>query len=136
MKLVWRSILTALGAAMLLGASAAPAAADFRCVTAAFNRFDDRIAGTRAVAERRFERRACLVALDRCERRLNRLRFETGRRRAFARCEIVRTRFVGRARPPSGFACNIDACANRYRSFRASDCTFQPFEGPRRRCAL
>jgi hypothetical protein len=30
--------------------------------------------------------------------------------------------------------CDIDACANAYRSFRVSDCTFQPYEGPRRLC--
>lgn len=31
-------------------------------------------------------------------------------------------------------ACNIAACAGAYRSFRASDCTYQPLEGPRRLC--
>jgi hypothetical protein len=31
-------------------------------------------------------------------------------------------------------ACNIDACAAAYRSFTASDCTYQPFDGPRRLC--
>lgn len=30
--------------------------------------------------------------------------------------------------------CNVDACAAHYRSFRASDCTYQPYEGPRRFC--
>jgi BA14K-like protein len=30
--------------------------------------------------------------------------------------------------------CNIAACSAAYRSFRAADCTFQPFEGPRRLC--
>ena len=30
--------------------------------------------------------------------------------------------------------CNVAACAQSYLSFRASDCTFQPFEGPRRLC--
>ncbi len=32
------------------------------------------------------------------------------------------------------FVCNFDACEEAYRSFRASDCTYQPFEGPRRLC--
>jgi hypothetical protein len=32
-------------------------------------------------------------------------------------------------------ACNQDACKRAYRSFRSSDCTFQPFEGPRRVCS-
>jgi hypothetical protein len=30
--------------------------------------------------------------------------------------------------------CDIDACSAAYRSFRASDCTWQPYEGPRRLC--
>lgn len=32
-------------------------------------------------------------------------------------------------------ACNIGACANAYLSFQASDCTYQPLNGPRRRCS-
>lgn len=31
-------------------------------------------------------------------------------------------------------ACNVQACARAYRSFRASDCSFQPYRGPRRLC--
>jgi hypothetical protein len=31
-------------------------------------------------------------------------------------------------------ACNYDACAQAFRSFRSSDCSFQPFDGPRRVC--
>jgi len=30
--------------------------------------------------------------------------------------------------------CDVSACASAYRSFRASDCTYQPFSGPRRVC--
>jgi hypothetical protein len=30
--------------------------------------------------------------------------------------------------------CDIQACASAYRSFRASDCTYQPYDGPRRAC--
>lgn len=30
--------------------------------------------------------------------------------------------------------CDIDACSAAYRSFRASDCSWQPYEGPRRHC--
>jgi hypothetical protein len=38
---------------------------------------------------------------------------------------------------PSGArGCNIDACSQRYSSFRSSDCTYQPFGGPRRTCGL
>lgn len=31
-------------------------------------------------------------------------------------------------------SCDIRACSAAYRSFRAEDCTYQPFEGPRRVC--
>jgi len=31
-------------------------------------------------------------------------------------------------------ACNIAACAQTYFSFNASDCTYQPLDGPRRLC--
>lgn len=31
-------------------------------------------------------------------------------------------------------ACNVRACQRAYRSFRASDCTFQPYSGPRKLC--
>jgi len=30
--------------------------------------------------------------------------------------------------------CDVRACSSAYQSFRASDCTYQPFEGPRRAC--
>ena len=33
-----------------------------------------------------------------------------------------------------GGYCNFSACDARYKTFRASDCSFQPFEGPRKRC--
>jgi BA14K-like protein len=33
-------------------------------------------------------------------------------------------------------SCDVDACAAHYRSFRATDCTYQPYEGPRRFCEL
>ncbi|MAW85251.1 MAG: hypothetical protein CMJ42_01850 [Phyllobacteriaceae bacterium] len=37
-------------------------------------------------------------------------------------------------RPPPAY-CNYNACARAYRSFRASDCTYQPYGGgPRRYC--
>lgn len=38
------------------------------------------------------------------------------------------------AAAPSGNRCDIQACADAYKSFRASDCTYQSFEGPRRVC--
>jgi 1A family penicillin-binding protein len=36
--------------------------------------------------------------------------------------------------PQSAPSCNITACSRSYRSFRASDCTYQPFRGERRLC--
>ena len=30
--------------------------------------------------------------------------------------------------------CNIEACSSAFRSFRASDCTYQPYDGERRAC--
>jgi 1A family penicillin-binding protein len=32
--------------------------------------------------------------------------------------------------------CNISACSSTYHSFRASDCTYQPYEGSRRLCEI
>ena len=34
----------------------------------------------------------------------------------------------------AGHLCKTDHCAKSYLSFREVDCTFQPFEGPRRLC--
>ena len=31
-------------------------------------------------------------------------------------------------------SCDVRACSRAYRSFRAEDCTFQPYSGPRRLC--
>ncbi|CAN7384548.1 PBP1A family penicillin-binding protein [Neorhizobium sp. LjRoot104] len=36
--------------------------------------------------------------------------------------------------PGAAPSCNITACSRSYRSFRASDCTYQPFRGERRLC--
>jgi hypothetical protein len=35
---------------------------------------------------------------------------------------------------PAPPQCDIEACAAAYGSFRASDCTWQPYDGPRRLC--
>ncbi len=32
--------------------------------------------------------------------------------------------------------CDVQVCAQRYRTFSASDCTYQPFDGPRRLCTV
>lgn len=36
--------------------------------------------------------------------------------------------------PQAVNSCDVAACASAYRSFRESDCSYQPFEGPRRLC--
>jgi BA14K-like protein len=46
---------------------------------------------------------------------------------------------ASRLNPPSEAAassnrCDVQACAGAYKSFRAADCTYQPFEGARRVC--
>lgn len=35
---------------------------------------------------------------------------------------------------PTANRCDVQACGAAYHSFRAADCTYQPFEGPRRAC--
>jgi penicillin-binding protein 1A len=35
---------------------------------------------------------------------------------------------------PPASACNLELCSQMYRSFRESDCTYQPYRGPRRLC--
>jgi hypothetical protein len=35
-----------------------------------------------------------------------------------------------------GARCNYEACARAYRSFRASDCTYQPYSGRRKLCVI
>ena len=40
------------------------------------------------------------------------------------------------ARPRAPEWCNVRACASRYRSFDPYDCTFQPYNGPRRYCRM
>jgi 1A family penicillin-binding protein len=37
--------------------------------------------------------------------------------------------------PPPQTHCDIEACSDAYRSFRASDCTYQPYDGPRKLCS-
>ena len=41
---------------------------------------------------------------------------------------------VAAATPLSAPKCNVEVCANSYRSFTAADCTYQPSDGPRRLC--
>jgi hypothetical protein len=39
------------------------------------------------------------------------------------------------AAPEPRVRCNVEACTAAYHSFTASDCTYQPSNGPRRLCA-
>ncbi len=41
---------------------------------------------------------------------------------------------IGKISGAAAPACNVEACARAYRSFRSADCTFQPFDGARRSC--
>lgn len=42
----------------------------------------------------------------------------------------------GPAGDAPGGQCNVPACEHYYSSFRGSDCTYQPYSGPRQRCEL
>jgi len=48
-----------------------------------------------------------------------------------ARAKAPGAKAAAEAAPPK---CDVDACADAYRSFRTSDCTYQPIGGPRRLC--
>ncbi len=50
---------------------------------------------------------------------------------AAPRAERIRNR---NARQSQAAQCNVRACAQAYRSFRASDCSYQPYSGPRQIC--
>ena len=133
-------------------ANPAPATAtEYLCVAGAYRINGSFVRGTRAEVTR-FERdRACRRALRRCNRRLDRVRYTSGRIMPFARCEIIDVLSIGgRADdyydgdrydyddgPRYGGYCNYQACAARYRTFRESDCSFIPrAHAPRTRCEL
>lgn len=40
------------------------------------------------------------------------------------------------AQAKAGPLCDVPACAAHYRSFNATDCTYQPYDGPRRLCTV
>ncbi|PSK82965.1 1A family penicillin-binding protein [Limimaricola soesokkakensis] len=46
------------------------------------------------------------------------------------RADRLRRRAAAQGQPQ----CDVRACSRAYRSFRASDCTFQPYSGPRKLC--
>ena len=56
---------------------------------------------------------------------------------AFATGMIISGAIANSAPPPpaySGGNAHVNWCYNRYRSYRASDNTFQPYNGPRKQC--
>lgn len=157
----WRA--RAAAAVLAIGAvgivDAAPALADVRCEAAAFTFRGRELPGTRTAIVRVVERRACNAAQRACEDRLEDLRYETGRPLPHARCDVIRIAYFRQPtyrprytddysrpwpryeRPGDDWRraaprCNSRACEQRYRSFRASDCSFQPYHGPRKLCPL
>ena len=144
--------LAAFGGLLFRGAEAVAvpqqAEAATRCVAVAFRANGDRVRGTRSIAERGNEFRACNRAIRRCENNLNFVRHQVGRPLPFARCDVVRVAHVAPAyhappprynAPPPRYRapahCNVPACSAHYRSFRAHDCSFQPYGNrPRQRC--
>lgn len=96
---------------------------------------------------------ACRKAMQQCRTMLDQARSSTGLALPSAECQPLETTQLipdpietpgevveraGRGTEPARAevdpTCNINVCSRRYRSFRASDCTFQPYNGPRRRC--
>ncbi|WP_246734658.1 PBP1A family penicillin-binding protein [Chelativorans sp. ZYF759] len=59
--------------------------------------------------------------------------FTPGARRQMAR-NNERTNGAAGGRQGAAASCNVQACSRAYRSFRAADCTYQPYRGPRRMC--
>lgn len=67
---------------------------EHRCVAKAFTRGGRELSNTRAVETRPRKRAACNVAVNKCERKLDRKRYQTGRNLPHARCEVVRTQRI------------------------------------------
>lgn len=72
-----------------LVAETSGAEARVTCVAEAFRANGAFVRRTHAEATARYERRACRRAIRRCSRRLNEVRYRTGRRMPRARCEVV-----------------------------------------------
>ena len=53
---------------------------------------------------------------------------------AFATGAIISGAIANDARPVYRGNAHVEYCYNRYKSYRASDNTFQPYNGPRRQC--
>lgn len=62
---------------------------------------------------------------------------QDGKRMSTATTESAKAEFNPRLSAPVSThanSCDVQACAAAYRSFRESDCTYQPYDGPRRMC--
>ncbi|MCI4664467.1 MAG: BA14K family protein [Neomegalonema sp.] len=128
------------GMGVLVEAQKASAQSRVECVAAAYSTRGVYVRGTRSRARDYTRYGACRAAVSRCMYRMRRARYRYYYRSRYASCSVIRS-YVVRARPRyyrrrSYGYCNYRACSRRYRSFRASDCSFQPYRGPRRRCGL
>jgi BA14K-like protein len=61
-------------------------------------------------------------------------REDDGRQQTAGATNVSHRALQETAAAPSNNRCDVQACAGAYKSFRASDCTYQSFEGPRRAC--
>ena len=112
-----------------------------------------RVPGFEATARGPDGAEACRKAMRQCRTMLDQARSSTGLALPSAECQPLETTQLipdpieppaevveraGRGTQPATAeadpSCNVTVCSRRYRSFRASDCTFQPYNGPRRRC--
>jgi len=55
-------------------------------------------------------------------------------KRAEARVQTPQIQTLGQSSTDQQ-GCNVSLCESHYQSFRASDCTYQPYSGPRQYCA-
>ena len=152
--------------ALFWEATPAVASTEYLCVAGAYRANGAFVSGTRSETSRYSRRRACSAALAACRRKLNDVRYYTRRPMPFAGCEVIDvlsiTEGPSRYRDDDDYDsygddsyrgdddddygyrgghnrdryCNYAACDARYRSFRASDCSYQPYRGRRRRCTL
>lgn len=60
--------------------------------------------------------------------------FSSNIERKLKNAQNLITSALGRAEHALEVRCNYDACARAYRSFRESDCSYQPYDGPRQLC--
>lgn len=130
-----RSIAVLAAAALAVGFGAGVAAdahAEARCTVVAKQLDGAALDETRTEAADRARHLACGAAVGVCDAKLTVIRLEDG---VFpgdypgAYCQVESASVIA-----FEHACDVSACASAYRSFRASDCTFQPYGGSRRLC--